>query len=128
VDVIFVEGNVNTPVNPGKAQAAQHTIIQWENSSFHDIIHLDFQENLNGGMALEFLKLVGREFGDKYTHVMKTDDEAFVNIPGIPSSFPSDFSSCRGSSCTPTRETFVLGNELSKRGSTSRPNGFIGSK
>ena len=30
----------------------------------------------------EYLSKVGREFSHKYTHVMKTDDDSFINIPG----------------------------------------------
>jgi Galactosyltransferase len=83
VDIVFVEGNLSAPSNEEKIQSMQHTVIQWENSTYHDIMHLECRENLNQGKTYEFLKKVGSEFGNRYTHVMKTDDDAFVNIPGI---------------------------------------------
>ena len=83
VDIIFVEGNITAPVNQGRARRAQHTVIEWENSTYGDIMHLDCEENLNKGKTYEFLKKVGREFGGKYSHVMKSDDDAFINLPGI---------------------------------------------
>ena len=38
---------------------------------------------MNEGKTYEFLKKVGREFAGKYTHVMKSDDDAFINLPGM---------------------------------------------
>jgi hypothetical protein len=82
VDIVFVEGNLTATSNEGRIQSTQHTVIQWENSTYHDIMHLDCRENLNNGKTYDFLKKVGQDFGRRYTHVMKTDDDAFVNIPG----------------------------------------------
>ena len=90
VDIVFVEGNMSAAMNQDRVQSMQHTVIKWENSTYHDIMHLDCKENMNEGKTYQYLKKVGTEFAHKYTHVMKTDDDAFVNIPGIsPCSFPS---------------------------------------
>jgi len=83
VDIMFVEGNLSAPNNEGRVQSMQYTVIKWENSTYGDIMHLNCIENLNNGKTYEFLKKVGGDFGHKYTHVMKTDDDAFVNIPGL---------------------------------------------
>ena len=83
VDIVFVEGTLSAPNNERRVQSMQHTVIEWENSTYGDIMHLDCIENLNNGKTYEFLKKVGHEFRQKYTHVMKTDDDAFVNIPGF---------------------------------------------
>jgi len=83
VDIMFVEGTLSVPNNEGRVQSMQRTVIEWENSTYGDIMHLDCIENLNDGKTYEYLKKVGHDFGKKYTHVMKTDDDAFVNIPGI---------------------------------------------
>src|SRR5579862_3173240 len=81
-DVVFVEGNLTAAVNEDRVRHAQRKVIEWENNTYHDIMHLDCRENLNDGKTYEFLKKVGLEFSHAYTHVMKTDDDAFVNIPG----------------------------------------------
>lgn len=83
VDIMFVEGNLTAPNNEDRVQSMQRTVVEWENSTYGDIMHLDCIENLNNGKTYEFLKKVGHDFGRKYTHVMKTDDDAFVNIPGL---------------------------------------------
>jgi len=84
VDVVFVEGNLALPnKNADRIKTMQHTVIEWENSTYNDILHLDCDENMNKGKTYEFLKKVGRELGHKYTHLLKTDDDAFINIPGI---------------------------------------------
>ena len=83
VDIVFVEGTLSAPNNERRVQSMQHTVIEWENSTYGDIMHLDCIGNLNNGKTYEFLKKVGSEFRQKYTHVMKTDDDAFVNIPGF---------------------------------------------
>ena len=89
VDVIFVEGVLSGPFNNSdRVRAMQRTVIDWENSTYGDILHLDCEENMNNGKTYEFLKKVGRELGHKYTHLMKTDDDAFINIPGISTSMP----------------------------------------
>lgn len=59
-----------------------HTALQWENDTFHDILHVGCKENLVEGKTYEYFKKVGLEFSSRYTHVMKTDDDSFVNIPG----------------------------------------------
>lgn len=87
VDIMFVEGNLSAPNNEGRVQSMQHTVIEWENATYGDIMHLDCIENLNNGKTYEFLKKVGNDFGRKYTHVMKTDDDAFINIPGSSSNW-----------------------------------------
>jgi len=83
IDIIFVEGNITAPINQGRARYAQHKAIEWENNTYGDILHLDCKENMNEGKTYEFLKKVGREFAGKYTHVMKSDDDAFINLPGM---------------------------------------------
>ena len=82
VDIFFVEGIVTASSNEEKINSAQQTVVDWENSTFHDIMHLDCKENMNEGKTYEFLKKVGNGFGNMYTHVLKTDDDAFINIPG----------------------------------------------
>lgn len=85
VDVVFVQGDAPTwnPINADKVAAAHRTQMLWENNTYHDIMHLDCEENLEEGKTYEYFKKVGLEFSHKYTHVMKTDDDSFVNIPGI---------------------------------------------
>jgi hypothetical protein len=85
VDVIFVQGTVPSAHdwNLEKKLAMQRTAMDWENSTFNDIMLLDCEENLEEGKTYEYLKKVGLEFSRQYTHVMKTDDDSFVNIPGI---------------------------------------------
>jgi hypothetical protein len=86
VDVVFVQGNLTSSINPNnldKVMEMQRTVIGWENSTYHDLMHLDCVENLEHGKTYEYLKKVGLEFQNVYTHVMKTDDDSFVNIPGI---------------------------------------------
>lgn len=91
VDIVYVEGDLDASSNLDKVLAAQRTAIAWENSTYHDIMHLNCTENMNEGKTYEFLKKVGQEFGHRYTHVMKTDDDAFVNIPGrVPLHTPSN--------------------------------------
>jgi hypothetical protein len=87
VDVVFVEGNMtnNNPDNYDKVLVMQRTAVAWENETYGDIMHVDCVENLEYGKTYEYLSKVGREFSDVYTHVMKTDDDSFVNIPGTPS-------------------------------------------
>lgn len=87
VDVWFVMGNVE-PWNPGNAEKVMdtfHVAREWENDTHHDILDVDCVENMEEGKTYEYFKKVGREFSDRYTHVMKTDDDSFVNVPGIPS-------------------------------------------
>jgi hypothetical protein len=85
VDIVFVQGNLtsNKEDNLDKVLAMQRTAIAWENDTYHDIMHVNCTENLEYGKTYEYLKKVGDEFGHVYTHVMKTDDDSFVNIPGI---------------------------------------------
>src|SRR2546421_5324384 len=86
VDVVFVQGNLTNenPVNYEKVLEMQYTTVKWENETHGDIMLLDFVENLEEGKTYEFLSKVGREFSDIYTHVMKADDDSFINIPGTP--------------------------------------------
>jgi len=82
-DVVFVEGDLAVPnKNLDRIKSMQRTVIEWENSTYGDIMHLDCDENMNNGKTYDFLKKVGRELGHKYTHLLKTDDDAFVNVPG----------------------------------------------
>lgn len=91
VDIIFVEANLTAPLNQGRVRYAQQKAIEWENATYGDIMHLDCIENMNQGKTYEFLKKVGREFAGKYTHVMKSDDDAFVNLPGMRSQSLVDY-------------------------------------
>src|SRR5579859_2236563 len=86
VDIVFVEGNMtnNNPENYDKVLEMQRTAVSWENQTYGDIMHVDCVENLEYGKTYEYLSKVGREFSNVYTHVMKTDDDSFVNIPGNP--------------------------------------------
>ena len=60
----------------------QRTAMTWENNTSHYIMHVNCIENLEYGKTYEYLKKAGDELGHVYTHVMKTDDDSFVNIPG----------------------------------------------
>ena len=84
VDVFFVQGDPNSwnERNEDKVWSTFHTGMEWENQTFHDILHVSCEENFEEGKTYEYFKKVGREFSNKYTHVMKTDDDSFVNIPG----------------------------------------------
>jgi len=87
VDVVFVEGNVTTR-QPFDEKIQKDLLMQrvasgWENEQYHDILHLDCFENLEKGKTYEYFKKVGTDFQWQYTHVMKTDDDSFVNIPGM---------------------------------------------
>jgi hypothetical protein len=84
IDVFFVQGDIDCPnkMNAHKVLSTFHTRMQWENETFHDILHVECEENLEEGKTYEYFKKVGLEFSDRYTHVMKTDDDSFVNIPG----------------------------------------------
>lgn len=97
VDVVFVQGHVrpSSVRNADKIQLMQQIAVEWENRTAGDIVLLDCVENLEEGKTYEFLKKVGLEFGDRYTHVMKTDDDSFVNIPGIALLKMTDVSTCR---------------------------------
>jgi len=93
VDIMFVEANMTSDspsqYKVNKVQKMQRLASKWENETYRDILHVDGHENLNNGKSYEYFKKVGREMKDKYTHVMKTDDDAFVNIPGTPTSLPA---------------------------------------
>ena len=84
VDVVFVQANVPTPnhLNAQRILAGQRNITSWENSTSGDIVHLDCEYNKKDGISYEFFRKVGLEFGNKYTHVMKTTRSTFINIPG----------------------------------------------
>jgi len=92
VDILFVQGTLNNdvdgnPRNYRHQEAMQRTAARWENETQGvaggDILLLDCEENMVEGKTYEFFKTVGREWGHRgYTHVMKTDDDSFVNIPG----------------------------------------------
>lgn len=86
VDVFFVQGNISPwdDKNAKKVLSTFRTRMQWENDTFHDILHVECEENLIEGKTYEYFKKVGLEFSDRYTHVMKTDDDSFVNIPVPP--------------------------------------------
>ena len=85
VDVVFVQGNMTTEHqdNEEKVLATQRRVVSWENETYHDIMMVDCKENLVYGKTYEYFKKVGREFAGRYTHVMKTDDDSFVNIPAL---------------------------------------------
>jgi hypothetical protein len=84
VDVFFVQGDIVpwNKINKKEVLSTFHTALQWENDTFHDILHVGCKENLVEGKTYEYFKKVGLEFSNRYTHVMKTDDDSFVNIPG----------------------------------------------
>jgi hypothetical protein len=84
VDIVFVKGNmpIYNQRNAHKVLAMEHNVTQWENNTFHDIMHLDCEESIEYGKTYEFFKKIGTELSHKYTHIMKTDDDSFVNIPG----------------------------------------------
>ena len=84
VDVWFIMGDVDhwNPVNAERVLDASRIARDWENNTHHDIMQVDCKENMEEGKTYEYLKKVGREFSDRYTHVMKTDDDSFVNLPG----------------------------------------------
>jgi len=84
VDIVFVQANVPTS-NPNNAQRVlegQRNITIWENSTFGDIMHLDCEDVVEDGISYDFFRKVGLDFTTRYTHVMKTDEDTFINIPG----------------------------------------------
>jgi len=84
VDIVFVKGNmpIYNQRNAHKVLAMERNVTEWENNTFHDIMHLDCEEAIEYGKTYEFFKKIGTDLSHKYTHVMKTDDDSFVNIPG----------------------------------------------
>jgi Galactosyltransferase len=84
VDVIFVQGDTagENDRNRDNVRDSYRTALKWENDSNHDIMFLECTENYEEGKTYEYLKKVGLDFNKRYTHVMKTDDDSFVNIPG----------------------------------------------
>jgi hypothetical protein len=84
VDVVFVQADTesNNDKNYDRVRDMYQRALRWENNTCHDLMHLNCTENLEEGKTYEYLKKVGREFSTKYTHVMKTDDDSFINIPG----------------------------------------------
>jgi hypothetical protein len=101
--------------NAHKVQEMQYNVTRWENDTFGDILHLECEENLNEGKTYEYFKKVGTEWADKYTHVMKADDDAFVNIPGDFTNFGSNYSSRRSASGQQRQETSILGHLVQGR-------------
>jgi hypothetical protein len=91
VDVFFVQGNIPTenPINANRVLAGQENITKWENNTFGDIMRLDCAENEENGVSYEYFRTVAREYRGRYTHVMKTDENTFINIPGIPPPLPT---------------------------------------
>lgn len=127
-DVFFIQGDTPTwrERNAEKVFLTHYTAMQWENDTYHDIIYLDCEENLEKGKTYEYFKKVGLEFSNKYTHVMKTDDDSFVNIPGSLPLFVLFFlfplsssniccSPCRSHSSTQRRTAFLLGYYMERR-------------
>jgi hypothetical protein len=84
VDVVFVQANAPSfnEKNKDRVMGMYKVAMTWENNTFHDILHLNCAENLVEGKTYEYLRKVGSELSTNYTHVMKTDDDSFVNIPG----------------------------------------------
>ena len=86
VDIVFVDANISTDsaseYKNEKFRKMHGLASTWENDTYGDIFRVDGEENGNKGKSYEYFKKVGREFKDVYTHVMKTDDDSFVNIPG----------------------------------------------
>lgn len=118
VDIVYISGH--TPSwnedNAYKIRWTHEDAKRWENETFHDLMHLNIQENLEFGKTFEFFKKVGTEYSDKYTHVMKTDDDSFVNLPGIPASMKwLTHSACPGPHESQRRKTLLLGNDMARR-------------
>ena len=84
VDVVFVQANIPTSkaLNAQRILDGQRNITVWENSTFGDIMHLDCAEVVEDGISYEYFRKVGLDFGNRYTHIMKTDENTFINIPG----------------------------------------------
>jgi len=116
VDVWFVMGDVDpwNPVNAERVLDSSRIARDWENSTHHDVMLVDCTENMEQGKTYEYLKKVGREFSNRYTHVMKTDDDSFVNLPGnySVSCVLSYFSIGASNQRTQRRTAFVLGSNL----------------
>jgi len=102
VDVVFVQANTASinEKNSDRVMGMNQVAMTWENDTFHDILHLDCTENLVEGKTYEYLRKVGSEWSTRYTHVMKTDDDSFVNIPGTSIACNANEPSCK--SCTNT--------------------------
>ena len=117
VDIVFVQGDIvsSNEKNARKVRQMQYNVTRWENERFGDILHLDCEENLNEGKTYEYFKRVGTEWPDKYTHVMKTDDDTFLNIPGDFVNFGSNGSSRRSHSGQQGQEASLLGHLVQGR-------------
>jgi hypothetical protein len=119
VDVVFVQANLPTfnSLNAQRILDGQRNITLWENGTFGDIMHLDCTEVLEDGISYEYFRKVGLDLGKRYTHVMKTDENTFINIPGtIPLPRSLLIESVGGSSSPhQRRETSLLGNNLDRR-------------
>ena len=118
VDVWFVAGDVyhKNEYNRDKVLQMQSNATRWENNTYHDIMKLPCLENLEDGKTYEYLKKVGLEFSDKYTHVMKTDDDSFVNIPGLPlHTVIADYSTSSNPPRKQKSRKLLLGHNLVRR-------------
>jgi hypothetical protein len=103
VDVVFVQGNMTNenPQNYDKVLKMQQAAVKWENETHGDLMLLDCVENLEDGKTYDFLSKVGREFSEVYTHVMKADDDSFINIPGTLQNllYSSSMTTAKDSTC-----------------------------
>lgn len=111
VDVFFVRGYMKSPneKNADKVREMQYNVSRWENETYGDILQLECEEHMHQGKIYEYFTRVATDWKDKYTHVMKADDDSFINIPGDFANFRSNCSSRRSDSRQQRSETFILG-------------------
>jgi hypothetical protein len=129
VDIVFVKGNmpIYNERNAHKVLAMERNVTQWENNTFHDLMHLECEEAIEYGKTYEFFKKIGTELSHKYTHVMKTDDDSFVNIPGtiiIGRQVRLTASSRTGNSRAESSTSSILGYDIQPSKRTERDVGF----
>ena len=74
VDVRFVVGKPKS--------MEEFTLLAFENATYHDLIILDVEENMDSGKTVDYMTHVHQHM-DRYHYVMKTDDDVFHHIPNL---------------------------------------------
>lgn len=81
VDIRFVVGQ------PRADDTIFDSWLQWEQDKEGDLIILDCEENMNDGKTWFYYKTVYEKCqlnnDTKYSHVMKVDDDSFINFPSL---------------------------------------------
>lgn len=70
----------------GKTQVEEdESLIAFESSLYHDILHLNVIENMDDGKTIDFFTTIAA--GKRYRLVMKTDDDVFLHLPNLATEF-----------------------------------------